>query len=210
MNGNILSGYSLESGARRPGGHEKMRRSAVVKSSETIYRGKRITVTKDIVMQPNGETAMREVVKFANAAACVPLTKKREVVLIRQFRYPAGGYLYEIPAGILNRRERPAACAVREVEEETGFRARKLTFIGKIHPSPGVCTEVIYLFLAEDLEKSLQNLERGEDIKVQKFALNKALQMITDGKITDAKTICALFLVQKRLARRRKGVHTYR
>lgn len=188
----------------------EMRRSTVVKSSEPIYRGKRITVTKDIIIQPNGETTMREVVKFANAAACVPLTKKREVVLIRQFRYPAGGYLYEIPAGILNRREKPAACAVREVEEETGFRARKLTSIGKIHPSPGVCAEVIYLFLAEDLEKSLQNLERGEDIKVQKFALNKALQMITDGKITDAKTICALFLVQKRLARRRKGVHTYR
>jgi ADP-ribose pyrophosphatase len=187
-----------------------MRRSAVVKSSEPIYRGKRITVTKDIVVQPNGETVMREVVKFANAAACVPLTKEGKVVLIKQFRYPAGGYLYEIPAGILNRREKPAACAAREVEEETGFRARKLTFIGKIHPSPGVCTEVIYLFLAEGLEKSLQNLERGEDIKVQKFALNKALQLAIEGKITDAKTICALFLVQKRLARRRKDVHTYK
>lgn len=177
-----------------------------------IYRGKRITVARDTVLQPNGETAMREVVKFANAAACVPLTKKREVVLIRQFRYPAGGYLYEIPAGILNEGEKPALCAKREVEEETGFRAGKLTLLGKIHSSPGVCTEVIYLFLAENLEKSVQNLERGEDIKVRKFDLKKALQMVRDGKITDAKTICALFLLQEAQARRRKNVSydTYR
>jgi len=187
-----------------------MRRSAVVKRSKTIYRGKRITVTRDIVLQPNGETAMREVVKFANAAACVPLTKKREVVLIKQFRHPAGGYLYEIPAGILAEGEKPVRCAAREVEEETGLRARKMTFLGKIHPSPGVCTEVIYLFLAEKLEKSVQNLERGEDIKVRKVTLRKALQMVRDGKITDAKTICVLFLLQEMLARRRKDVpHTH-
>ena len=183
-----------------------MRRNAVVKRSRTIYRGKRITVTRDIVLQPNGETAMREVVKFVNAAACVPLTKKEEVVLIKQFRHPAGGYLYEIPAGILGEGEKPARCAAREVEEETGLRAKKLTFLGKIHPSPGVCTEVIYLFLAENLEKSVQNLEHGEDIKVRKVALKKALQMVRDGKITDAKTICALFLVREALARRHKDV----
>jgi ADP-ribose pyrophosphatase len=179
-----------------------MRRSAVVKKSETIYSGKRITVTKDIIIQPGGATAMREVVRFANAAAAVPLTKKKEVVLIKQFRYAAGGYIYEIPAGILNWREKPASCAAREVEEETGLRPGKLTFIGKIHPSPGVCTEVIYLFLAEDLKESLQNLEHGEEIKVRKVALKKALQMIREGKITDAKTICALFLVRERTGNR--------
>jgi ADP-ribose pyrophosphatase len=183
-----------------------MRRSAVVKKSETIYRGKRITVTRDIIIQPGGATAMREVVSFANASAAVPLTKKNEVVLIKQFRYPTGGYIYEIPAGILNSREKPASCAAREVEEETGMRPGKLTFIGKIHSSPGVCTEVIYLFLAEDLKKSLQNLEHGEEIKVRKVTLKKALQMIREGKITDAKTICAFFLVQEVLARRRKDV----
>jgi ADP-ribose pyrophosphatase len=183
-------------------GYQKMRHSAVVKKSETIYSGKRITVTKDIIVQPGGATAMREVVRFANAAACVPLTKKKEVVLIKQFRYPTGGYIYEIPAGILNWREKPTSCAAREVEEETGLRPGKLTFIGKIHPSPGVCTEVIYLFLAEDLKESLQNLEHGEEIKVRKVALKKAFQMIKEGKITDAKTICALFLVRERTGKR--------
>ncbi|MFH1422933.1 MAG: NUDIX hydrolase [Planctomycetota bacterium] len=174
----------------------------VVKSSKMIYKGKRINVFKDVIVQPNKETTIREIVSFADAAAVVPLTDKNEVILIEQFRYPTGGYIYEIPAGVIDGKEKPIRCAHREMEEEIGFVSKKLTFLGKIFTSPGVCTEKVYLFLAENLQDSTQQLEHGEDIKIKKISFNKAIQMIEKGKIIDAKTICALYLVREKLTKK--------
>jgi len=168
-----------------------------VKETQKVYHGSRIVVYKDFVEQPDGSEVSREVVTFNNAAAIVPLTREGEVILIRQFRYPAKGTLLEIPAGVLGEEEKAEDCARREVEEETGYRPGRLTWLGKIHTSPGVCTETIDIFLAEELEKGDQDLEHGEIIEPWAVKFEDALAMIADGEITDAKTICGLLLARR-------------
>jgi ADP-ribose pyrophosphatase len=168
-----------------------------VKETQKVYHGSRITVYRDFVEQPDGSEVTREVVAFNNAAAIVPLTSRGEVILIRQFRYPTKGALLEIPAGVLEEGEKPEDCARREVEEETGYRPGRLTWLGKIHTSPGVCTEAIDIYLAEDLESGDQNLDHGEVIEPCVVKFEEALSMIAEGEITDAKTICGLLLARR-------------
>ena len=174
-----------------------------VKETEKIYHGARIVVYRDFVEQPDGSEVTREVVVFNNAAAIVPLTAEGDIVLIRQFRYPAKGVLIEIPAGVIADGEDSRDCARRELEEEIGYRAGKLTLLGKIHTSPGVCSETINLYLAEELEKSSQDLEHGEVIEPWVVGFDKALGMIAGGEITDAKTICGLLLAKRVLEERK-------
>ena len=176
-----------------------------VKETEKVYHGSRVVVYRDFVQQPDGSEVTREVVSLDNAAAIVPLTREGEVVLIRQFRYAVKGVIIEIPAGTFGGDEKPEDCARRELEEETGYRAGRLTRLGRIHTSPGVCTEVIHLFLAEGLEgapECAQNLDHGEVIEVERVKFEEALDMIKTGGITDAKTVCALLLARRELDRR--------
>jgi ADP-ribose pyrophosphatase len=205
-----------------------------VKETEKVYHGSRIVVFRDFIEQPDGSEVSREVVVFNNAAAVVPLTQRGDVVLIKQFRYPvarsasstalltpaqnverenrrtgeqppsAAGVLVEIPAGVLDEDEEPEECARRELEEETGYTAGKLTHLGKIHTSPGVCSETIDLYLAEEIEKGDQDLEHGEVIEPVLVKFEDALEMIADGRITDAKTICGLLLARGLIERRRE------
>jgi ADP-ribose pyrophosphatase len=178
-----------------------------VKETQKVYHGSRIVVYRDFVVQPDGSEVAREVVAFNNAAAIVPLTREGEVILIEQFRYPTKGTLLEIPAGVLDEQEKPEDCARREVEEETGYRPGRLTWLGKIHTSPGVCTEAIDIYLAEELDKGEQNLEHGEIIEPRAVKFEDALSMIAAGEITDAKTICGLLLARRflRLRERESG-----
>jgi len=174
----------------------------VVKETQKVYHGKRITVYRDFVEQPDGSEVTREVVVFNNAAAIVPVTSEGEVILIRQLRYPVKGYLWELPAGVLDEGESPEDCARRELEEETGYRPGRLSFLGRIHTSPGVCSEVIHLYLAEGLEKGEADLDHGEIIEPKIVKFEEALAMISSGEITDAKSICGLLLAEKALAAR--------
>ncbi len=199
-----------------------------VKETEKVYHGSRIVVFRDFIEQPDGSEVTREVVTLNNAAAIVPLTDEGEVVLINQFRYCVArqaqlhsqpsvhkkaeqengkaafgkGMLVEIPAGTFEEGEEPEECARREIEEETGYRAGKLTRLGQVYTSPGVCTEVIHLFLAEQLEKGDQDLDHGEVIELLRVKLEDALAMIADGRIIDAKTVCGLLLTEKLLKSR--------
>lgn len=190
-----------------------------VKETQKVYHGSRFVVYRDFIEQPDGSEVAREVVATANAAAVVPLTADGEVIMIRQFRYPTAGshpvftkdgsiaagaveqtgsgYLWEIPAGVLDEGEKPEKCAEREVEEETGYRAGKLTWLGKIHTSPGICSETIDLYLAEEMQEGDQDLEHGEIIEPKAIKFEDAFAMIADGEITDAKTICGLLLALK-------------
>lgn len=160
--------------------------------TKTIYSGRVVTLNLDTVTLPNGATIELEVVRHPGAAAVVPLKDDGTVVLIRQFRHAAGGFIYEIPAGKLTPGEDPLLCAARETEEEIGYRAGSLDLLASIFTAPGFADEVIHIYLGTDLSPSKQQLEHDEVIEIVEMPLEKALGLIQDGTIRDAKTIVGL------------------
>ncbi len=157
-----------------------------------IYRGRVVTLNLETVTLPNGATIELEVIRHQGAAAAVPLTDDGSVLLIRQYRHAAGGYIYEIPAGKIDPGEDPLACAAREVEEETGRRASSLVPMLSFYTTPGFTDEVIYLYLATGLTAGTQKLERDEVLDVVEMPLEEAIRRVADGTIRDAKTIIGL------------------
>jgi ADP-ribose pyrophosphatase len=151
-----------------------------------------VTLNLETVTLPNGATIELEVIRHQGAAAAVPLTDDGKILLIRQYRHAAGGYIYEIPAGKIDPGEDPLACAAREVEEETGRRASSLTPMMSFYTTPGFTDEVIYLYLATGLTAGIQKLERDEVLDVVETPLEEAVRRIADGTIRDAKTIIGL------------------
>lgn len=160
-------------------------------TSKNIYNGKVITLNIDTVTLPNGLTVDLEMVRHPGAAAIVPLIDDT-VVLIRQFRHAAGGFIYEIPAGKLHPGEDPKACAARELEEEIGYRAGGLELISSIFTAPGFTDEVIHIYKPTGLTKGRQHLDRDEVLEVVEMPLAEAMAMIQAGTIRDAKTIVGL------------------
>ena len=134
----------------------------------------------------------REIIEHRGAAAMLAIDKDNKVILVKQHRYPRGNVL-EIPAGTLEKGENPKKCAFRELQEETGYKARKMTPLIKYYPSVGYNTEVIHCFVASGLSQ-LGDLRLDDDeiISVVKVPLIKLIKMITSGKIIDSKTICAV------------------
>lgn len=141
---------------------------------------------------PNGATVELEVIRHQGASAVVPLQEDGTVLLIRQYRHAAGGFIYEIPAGKLDPGENPLACAERELEEETGRRAGRLEHLLTFFTTPGFTDEIIHIYLATELTPGTQRLEHDEVIEVVEMALEQALQRIADGTIRDGKTIIGL------------------
>lgn len=163
--------------------------------SKNIYTGKVVTLHIDTVKLPNGVTVDLEVVRHPGAAAVVPLKEDGRVVLIRQFRHAAGGFIYEIPAGKLHAGEDPAACAERELEEEIGYKAGRLELLSSIFTAPGFTDEVIHIYKATGMTEGRQNLDRDEVLEVLEVSLEEAIRMIDTGVIRDAKTMVGLHLV---------------
>jgi ADP-ribose pyrophosphatase len=157
-----------------------------------IYRGRVVSLNLETVTLPNGTTIELEVVRHQGAAAAVPLTDDGNVLLIRQYRHAAGGYIYEIPAGKIDPGEEPLACAAREVEEEIGRRASSIAPMLSFFTTPGFTDEVIHLFLATGLTPGTQSLEHDEVLEVVEMPLEQAIRHIADGTIRDAKTIIGL------------------
>lgn len=157
-----------------------------------IYRGRVVTLNLETVTLPNGATIELEVIRHPGAAAAVPLTDDGTVLLIRQYRHAAGGYIYEIPAGKIDPGEDPLACAAREVEEEIGRRASSVVPMLSFYTTPGFTDEVIYLFLATGLTPGTQSLDHDEVLDVVEMPLEQAMRHIADGTIRDAKTIIGL------------------
>ena len=161
-------------------------------STRHIYHGKVITLNIDTVTLPNGVTIDLEMVRHPGAAAVVPLKDDGTVVLIRQFRHAAGGFIFEIPAGKLHLGEDPKACAARELEEEIGYQAGTLELLSSIFTAPGFTDEVIHIYKATGMTKTQQNLDRDEVLELVEMPLPEAIDMIRTGAIRDAKTMVGL------------------
>jgi ADP-ribose pyrophosphatase len=166
----------------------------------SLYRGRVVHLVSETVSLPNGRTTQLEIVRHPGAAAIVPIDADGQVHLIRQFRYAAGGFIYEVPAGTLNPGESPEACAARELVEEAGVRAGRMEPLGSILTTPGFTDEVIHLFLARDLSPAAQNLDHDEVLSVERFPLTRAIEMCLRGELRDAKSMCALLLAERRIA----------
>lgn len=164
-----------------------------------IYKGKIIDVNVYDVSLPNGGESKREVVHHPGAVAVIALTESGKIVLVRQFRKALEKEIYEIPAGKLEKGEAPIDTAMRELEEETGFRAKEFIEIASFYTSPGFSDEIIYLFEAKQLSKGNLQTDEDEFVEMVEVTLEEAEQMIASKKIHDAKTLFAIsYLRQKK------------
>lgn len=167
-------------------------------SSREVYDGRIVRLSVDRVRFPGGSEGELEIVRHAGAAAVVPLleggrAEDPEVLLVRQFRYAGGGYLYEVPAGMPESADEGwEACARRELEEETGYRAGDLRYLTRVFTTPGFTDEVIHLFLARGLAPGRQNHDDDEFMEVVPLPISRVLEMIRDGEIVDGKSVAAL------------------
>ena len=160
--------------------------------TKNIYTGRVVTLNIDTVQLPNGLTVDLETIRHPGAAAVVPMKDDGTVVLIRQFRHAAGGFIYEIPAGKLNPGEDPLHCAARELEEEVGYQAATFSLLSSLFTAPGFADEVIHVYKATGLTQGRQQLDRDEVLDVIEMPLREAIEKIEDGTIRDAKTIVGL------------------
>ncbi|AKN34041.1 ADP-ribose pyrophosphatase [Clostridium carboxidivorans P7] len=163
--------------------------------NENIYKGKIIEVNLKTVELPNGKEAKREIVNHPGGVAILAYKDKDTILLVEQFRKPLERNLLELPAGKIERGEEPKICGIRELEEETGYKANKFSYLGKIVTSPGFCDEYIYLYKAEDLYKGNTGLQdEDEFINVKELKIDIVKEMIKKGEIIDAKTISAFMM----------------
>jgi len=164
----------------------------MTKSVKNIYKGKVVVLNVDRVTLPNGATVDLEVIRHPGAAAIVPMKDDETVILIRQFRHAADGFIYEIPAGKLHPGEDPRDCAARELEEEIGYRASSFELLTSIFTAPGFADEVIHIYKGTGLTKGQQKLDHDEVLNVVELPIEKAIAQIQDGTIRDGKTIVGL------------------
>ena len=175
-----------------------MKFNEVTTSRKNIYMGKVVNLHVDEVVLCNGKMAKREIVEHSGAVAILPIINKDRIFLIRQFRKPIENELIELPAGKLEKGEDPEECAIRELEEEIGYKAGKLQKLTSIYTSPGFANEIIHIYLALDLIKTKINRDEDEFMDILELSIDEAEKMIGDGRITDGKTIVGiLFFLHK-------------
>ncbi len=166
---------------------------------KTIYKGKIVTLKIQKVKFSDGHSSLYESILHKPAVAVVPLIDDQHILLIKQFRPVTNEKLWELPAGLIDGNEMPRAAAKRELEEETGFRAKKIIKLAEFYSSPGFTDEKIFLFLAYNFVKTKQKLDEDEKIDVKIFSIDTLLKMIKNNKIKDAKTILGILLTNQLL-----------
>ncbi len=159
---------------------------------EVKYEGRIIRLRVDKAQLPNGRIATREVVEHNGGVCIAALTEQQDLLFVRQFRYPYQEVVLELPAGKIDKGEEPLACGKRELTEETGASAQQYRSLGRLYPSPGYCGEVIHLFLATGLSFGRMNPDEDEFLEVERIPLEKAVQMVLDNEVPDAKTQVAV------------------
>ncbi|HLN63922.1 MAG TPA: NUDIX hydrolase [Symbiobacteriaceae bacterium] len=169
--------------------------------SEEIYRGRVINLRKDTLRLPDGKEIQRDVVEHGGAVVIVA-EEGGDLLFVRQYRYAAGESLLELVAGTREPGEDPAVTAGRELQEEAGYKAGKITKIGEFYSAPGFCSELLHLYLAEDLTPSRLPGDEDEEIEVERYSLAEAIRMALAGEMRDAKTLAGVLLyAQHRAAR---------
>jgi ADP-ribose pyrophosphatase len=166
--------------------------SEKILSTKRMYSGRIVTLDLCEVELPDGQHQMREIIHHSGAVGVIALDDQNCVLLVRQFRSAAAQVMNEIPAGLLNSGEDPMMAAIRELQEETGFKPGKIEPLGGFYTAPGYTTEFIHLFLATQLIESRLPADEDEFIELHHVTLTDALTMIDRGEIQDAKTIIAL------------------
>jgi len=169
--------------------------------SEQVFEGRLLKVRRDKVLLPDGKEAEREVVEHPGSVGIVAVDGERRVVLVEQFRYPAGERLLEIPAGTLKRGEDPLECAKRELAEEAGLEAEEWEEAFKAYLAPGYTTELMRFFLARRLRPSVARPDEDEFVKPLTVPLEEAVRWVDEGRIRDAKTVAAILWAWLRLGR---------
>ncbi len=169
-----------------------------------VFNGRIINVYNDDVLCSNGNQTKRELVSHHGGAGILIVNDKKEILLIEQFRYAYQKDLYEIPAGKLEKGEDPYTAALREMEEETGYKASKLESLGSIYPTCGYSNEIIYLYYADSFIKTSTHFDPDEDITYKWYKLEDVLKMIEDNIILDAKTIVAVYKYYLRMLNNEK------
>ena len=177
---------------------ESVKQTPEFLDSTKVFSGRVFEVTVDTVREGD-KTYVREVVHHRGSAVILPAFDDGTIALVRQYRHPTVKYMLELPAGGLDDRERPEEAAARELEEELGLVAGKLEKLSEFFVSPGFCAEKMWLYLATDLTDTARRPEDDEVIEVVRLPIKRALQMITDGEIEDAKTIIGLMLAAPRI-----------
>ncbi len=161
-------------------------------SSTTLHKGKHFAFKTDHVRLNSSKETVRDMVDHPGSVAILPI-HNGEMVLIKQYRYPARSILIEIPAGTLETGEDPFACAVRELREETGYVAKDWSRLLSVYVSPGYSNEVIHIYVAEGLTHMGSDNEEDENIFVEKHSFEKVLEMIETNEIKDAKTVTGVY-----------------
>ncbi len=164
-----------------------------------MHRGRVIRVTTERLRYPNGCESDLDLVHHPGAAAVVPVDADGRVCLVRQYRLGIEDFLWEIPAGKLDAGEAPAACALRELREETGITAGRWTSLGLYIPAPGIFTELIHLFLAQELTVGAPAPDIDEDLELRWIDLDAAMDLVVRGDLSDGKTALGLLRARHRL-----------
>ncbi len=166
--------------------------------TEEIYNGKVVKLRVDEVSLPNGKTSKRELLSHQGAAAVIPVTKDNKIVFVRQYRKAIEKMLIEIPAGIIDKGEQPERTAVRELEEETGYTAKALTFVTSFYSTPGFTDELIYIYYTNELELLSEVKQNDDDefVELIELTLAEAKEYMKEQQIHDAKTNYAILYLE--------------
>ena len=168
-------------------------------SSKRVFDGKIVNVRWDSVELVNGKTSYREVVEHAGGVVILAVDEKNRAYMVRQFRYPIGRAMLEVPAGKLEKGEDPLEGAIRELREETGLTAEKIIYFGGTYPSPGFCDEQLHIYLALGLTQGEACPDEDEFLNLEVIDLDELAAMIMRGELQDGKSINAIFMAREYL-----------
>lgn len=168
-------------------------------SSEILMKGRAFTIRRDTMKTPNGGETKFDIVEHGGSVILVPVDDEGNILFVKQYRHAAGIEMLELPAGTRDGDEPFEVCAAREIREETGMEAGKLTHIGSFYLAPGYSTEYMGVFLAEDLKPNPLEADEDEFLSVEKMPLQEVMNLVKSNKIPDAKTLAALMIAKSHL-----------